>query len=139
MPPRPSPDGPTISGLFLPSLCLTGHAELAYWGKHAVHWASLRPLGNSLLEAKALGKCFLLWMALLTEPAALSSSASHCSPTVQPVAKPACSHHRDALTLAANLSKAEHYVLVAGQASLSKGLAIAPASSQPDLPLADQG
>lgn len=73
------------------------------------------------------------------EPPALNSSASLCNSTAQPVAKPACSHHRDALTLAANLTKTKLYVLVAGQASLSKGLAIAPTSSQPGLPLSDQG
>lgn len=77
MPPPPSPDGPitavTNSGLLLPSLRLTGLAELANLGKHAVHWASLGPLGNSLLEAKALGRRFLLWMALLMEPPALNS------------------------------------------------------------------
>lgn len=139
MPRPPSPDGPTVSDLLLPSRRLTGHAELAYQSNHAVHWASLRPLGNSLLEAKALGKRFLLWMALLIEPPALGSSASHCSSTVQPVAKPARSHHSGALTRTASLTKTEHYVLVASQASLSKGLAIAPASSQPGLPLTAQG
>lgn len=76
MPPPPSPDGPTI--VQAPTLIRYCHPfdwarRVGMPGQSRRTLGILVPLGNSLLEARALGKLFPLRVALLMEPSALSS------------------------------------------------------------------
>lgn len=76
MPPPPSPDGPTT--VQAPTLIRYCHPfdwarRVGVPGQSRRTLGILVPLGNSLLEARALGKLFLLRVALLMEPSALSS------------------------------------------------------------------
>lgn len=104
MSPPSSPLMPN-SALFLPAHLFNWTLRAGIPGHHTGHWASWGPLRSPLLEAKALGRSFLLSVALFPEPPALSSSASCCRSPVQPVAKPVCSHSGDTLTPVANVTE----------------------------------